>query len=374
MNGRERVKAALAHRQPDRTPIALGVTIVDCLTRFAKEDYERYMGYPVTEPTFTHFTMGAVETPASIKTRLGEDFATLRMGMPDNDKSIKNQDGSFYDETGALLVPVKYYYDCVKRPLEGDITLQDIEKTSWPDPYDKGRVRGLRQKAEAYVQSGDKAIVADICYPGPFEMALWVRGWPDFLADMQCDPELAEALLEKTTDLGIQYWDAYLSEIGDDNVDVVCHGDDLGMQDRSILSKDLYRKMLKKHHARIYGYIKSRTKAKIFHHSCGSVYELLPDLVETGIDILDSIQTPAKDMDPVRLKREFGQDISFWGAIDVQKLLPTGTPAEIDTTIKTLVETMGKDGGYVLAPSHNIQAGTPPENIEAMIEAIIKYR
>jgi uroporphyrinogen decarboxylase len=372
MNKNERVKTALEHQKPDRIPVALGVTIVDCLTENAAKDYLRFKNQPDEDLPYTHFTMGAVETPECIRTGLDGEFASLRMGRPDLDRSIQNDDGSFYDETGALLVPVSFYYDCIKRPLEGDITLKDIENAEWGDPYDPGRVRGLRERAQKLRSDDNLAIVADICWPGPFEMALWVRGWSDFLADLACNSPLAEALLDKCTEYGIQCWDAFLNEIGD--VDITCHGDDLGMQDRCILSPEMYRKCLQKHHKKVYGFIKSRTSAKIFHHSCGSIYQLLPDLIETGVDILNSVQITAKDMEPKRLKREFGKRISFWGGIDVQRLLPSGTPMQVDETIKMLTESFGEDGGFIMAPSHNIQAGTPAENIDAMINAMIKYR
>jgi len=145
------------------------------------------------------------------------------------------------------------------------------------------------------------------------------------------------------------------------------------MQDRSLIPLDMYNKYIKKYHKRIYDFIKTKTNAKIFHHSCGSVYELIPGLIEAGIDILNPIQTSAKNMEPERLKKEFGKDLTFWGGIDTQKLLPYGTPQQIDDQSKRVIEVLGKDGGYVFSPGHNIQALVPPENIHAMLQAALKY-
>ena len=162
------------------------------------------------------------------------------------------------------MAPCEYYYDIIKRPLQGTITLDDIKNASWPDPYAPGRTDGLRKEAEELYEKSDYAIVADIMCGGPFELALAMRGWEDFLCDLYTEPEVAEALMDKITEIDIGLWDVFLTAVGD-YVDVVCQGDDLAMQDRSIIPIDIYNKHIKKYHKRIYDFIKSRTKAKIFH-------------------------------------------------------------------------------------------------------------
>ena len=167
--------------------------------------------------------------------------------------------------------------------------------------------------------------------------------------------------------------ECFLTVVGD-YVDVVYQGDDLVMQDRSVVPLDMYNKYIEKYHKRIYDFIKTKTKAKIFHHCCGSVHELIPGLIDAGVDILNPVQTSARNMEPERLKREFGKDLVFWGGIDTQKILPCGAPQEIENEVEKIVEVLGRDGGYVFVPGHNIQALVPPENIEAMLDAIHKYR
>ena len=174
--------------------------------------------------------------------------------------------------------------------------------------------------------------------------------------------------MERITDLWIEMARDELDAVGN-NVDLCFFGDDVAFQDGPMMSMDLYRKMVKPYHKRLFSYIKSRTSAKVFYHSCGSVAHLIPDLIEIGVDVLNPIQVSAARMDTKALKREFGKDICFWGAIDTQRVLPFGTPAEVEAEVKRRIEELGPGGGYVLCAVHNIQADVSPENICAMYDA-----
>lgn len=373
MNSRERVNTALEHKQPDMVPISMGAHICDSFTRFSKDVYEKYLGHETTPHFITHKAMGTVSTPEYIMNMFEMDFRTIRLKAPDVDSTITYEDGSYLDEFGLVWKPCEYYYDMVVRPLTGEITVNDIEKTIRFDPHATGRAAGIAREAKNLYKNTDFAVVTDLMCAGPFEQSLWLRGWEDFFYDIYKEPKLAEALLNKITEIDIALYDVLLSETGD-YVDIVCQGDDLGMQDRSIIPLEIYDKYIKKYHKRIFDFIKSKTRAKIFLHTCGSVSELIPGLIEAGVDILNPVQTSAKNMNPENLKKEFGKDICFWGAIDVQRLLPFGTPQQIEDEIKKLIEVLGKDGGYILSPAHNIQALVPGQNIDAMRKAMIKYR
>lgn len=368
MNSRERVYAALNHKTPDRVPISIGTSIVDGFAKFAKDSYEKHLHLEPTPNEITHKPMGTVATPSKILEMFEVDFRTVRLKAPWNHSSVVYEDGSYLDDYGVLMKPCEYYYDAVTRPLAGDISVTDIEKTMWPDPYAKGRTQGLREEAERLHRETEFAIAADIMCGGPFEQALWLRGWEDFLCDLYTDPELAEALLDKITEIDIGLWDVFLTEVGD-YVDIVCQGDDLAMQDRSIISFEMYDRYIKKYHKRMYDFIRTKTKARIFHHSCGSVYDLIPGLIEAGVDILNPVQTSARNMEPERLKKEFGKDLTFWGGIDTQKILPFGTPGDVEREVARVIEIMGRDGGYIFASGHNIQPLVPMENIDAMFRA-----
>ena len=371
MNPRDNALDAINHKQPHHVPVSIGSTIVDGLTKYAKAAYEQHCGVPAAGEEITHIAMQTVATPEWIKNDIGMPFETIRMKGPFLDNTRFEADGSYTDEFGIYWKKCELYNDPVRGPLFGSITEDDIRKNPWADASDKGRVRGLRDEALAIRARGDKVVVADIMCGGPFEQSLWMRGWDDFLCDMCVDKKLAEALLDRITENDIALWDAYLTEVGD-LVDIVCQGDDLGMQDRSIISAELYREMVFKYHKRLYDFIKSKTKAKIFMHSCGSVYDLLPDLIEAGVDILNPVQIAAKNMEPEKLKSDFGDALCFWGGIDTQYVLPHGSRQEIKDLVKRLVDVLGKDGGYVLAPGHNIQNYVEPWRIQAMIGAMKK--
>ncbi len=373
MDNRERVLAALAHRQPDKAPVSIGSTIVDGFTRFAKDTYEAYRGVAPTANTITSMSMQTIRTPTWLSKELNMEFETVAMKGALLDATRFDTDGSYYDEFGIYWKKSELYYDPVQGPLYGEITQEDILKNPWPDAYDKGRVAGLREEAQQIRSKGDKVLVANIMCGGPFEQSLWMRGWEDFLCDLYTDPVLAEALLDRITESAISFWDAYLNEVGD-LVDIVCQGDDIGMQDRSIVSREIYQKYIQKYHKRLYGFIRSKTSAKIFMHSCGSVYELLPQIIEAGVEILNPVQISAKNMEPERLKREFGSELTFWGGIDTQHILPYGSETEIRDCVKMLIDILGKDGGYILAPGHNIQNYVEPWRIDAMVKAMTELR
>jgi len=374
MNCRQRVKAALNHSQPDMVPISAGSTSNDCFTRVALKKYSQFINLGEYDETVTWKAMQTVATPEVFLSKFQSDFRTLRPKVGKRDtQPVEYPDRSYLDDFGVLMKPSEYYYDPVDRPLCGKISIADIERFKFPEVWEKESLNGLKEEALRLHHETDFAIVADFMVLGPFEGGLWIRGWEDFLCDFYDEPILAEALMERITDYCIEKWGLFLDEAGD-FLDIICQGDDLAMQDRSIISPEIYKKYIKKHHQRLYSFIKSKTQAKILHHSCGSVYELLPDLIDCGVEILNPVQTSAKNMDPLQLKQEFGNALSFWGGLDVQKLLPFGSLKEIKEGVKKIIDVLGNGGGYVFAPSHNIQPTVPVENIHAMFTAALEYR
>jgi len=227
----------------------------------------------------------------------------------------------------------------------------------------------LAEEAHRLYEETDYALVADFLGGGIFEQALWMRGFERFMMDMVSDEPFATALLDTLLELYIEFYAVYLEAVGP-YVQIVAVGDDLGMQTGPLISPRLYRRLIKPRHRELYDFIHSRTEAKIMHHTCGSVFPFVQDLIDVGVDILNPIQTSARGMDPVALKREFGERLVFHGGIDVQQILPFATPERVREEVRHIVTTLGQGGGYIFAPSHNIQADVPPENIVAMYEAI----
>ncbi len=373
MNPRERALAALNHQKPDRVPIDLGATIVTTITRIAYDNLRAYLELPPDiMPNISHRQMDTVYPKEDLLQRYQVDFRPVHMKGPWYFKTRElAEDESFYDEYGLKWKKASYYYDVVERPLAGIETLADLEKYPWPDPYDPGRVVGIREEARQLYETSPYLVVADIMCLGPFEGACLLRGYDNFAIDLKWNPILAQAILDKITDMSIGLWDAYLSHVGD-FVHVVCQGDDLGTQRGLFISPEMYRKFVKPCHRRMYDFIRSKTDAKIFMHSCGSVYDVLPDLVDVGVQILNPIQRSAAKMDIVQLKKEFGRDLVLWGGgIDVQQVLPYASLQEIEDDVKRTLDILTPGGGFVFVPSHNIQADVTPDRIHKVYETVL---
>jgi uroporphyrinogen decarboxylase len=374
MNSRERVLLALNHQEPDCIPVDLGATIVTAPTRIAYQNLREYLGMGLDpNPNISHRQMDTVYPMEDFYRLFEVDFRPVYMKGPWSFKPREMPDDSFYDEFNLRWKKASYYYDVVERPF-AQFTLEDLEKYEWPDPYDKGRVQGVREDATHLFEDTEYAVVADIMCLGPFEGACFLRGYEEFLVDLHLNTRFAESLLDKVTDNAISLWDAFLTEVGD-YIHIAAQGDDVGMQTRTYTSPAMYRKFVKPRQKKIFDFIHSRTSAKVFYHSCGSVYDLIPDFIEIGVDILNPIQRSAAKMDIVNLKQEFGKDICFWGGgIDIQKVLPFASLEEIEEDIKRTLDIMAPGGGFVFVPSHNIQADVSPERFNMAYQTVLKHR
>ncbi len=372
---RKRVLAALDHKEPDMVPLDLGGTNCTTLTRQAYHNLRAYLGMPPDPDVETaDRLMDAVYPREDLYRRYQIDFRPLHLGAPDGFTPQEMPDGSFYDEFGVHWLRPFYYYDAVERPLAAATGADDLARYPWPDPYDPGRVRGLREEAKRLYEQTDYALVADLMCPGPFEGGCTLRGYDQFLADLYLDPPFAEALLDRFTDLAIGFWDAFLGAVGD-YVQVIGQGDDIGIQRGLYISPEMYRRLVKPRHQRLFGFIHSKTRARIHMHTCGSVVEVIPDLIEAGVDILSPVQRSAANMDLARLKADFGRDICFWGgAIDIQQVLPFATLEEIEAEVRRTMEIMAPGGGYVFFPTHNIQPDVTPDRIDRLYQAALRYR
>jgi uroporphyrinogen decarboxylase len=189
------------------------------------------------------------------------------------------------------------------------------------------------------------------------------------MLDLAANPDFAEAFLDRLTDIAVRAWGHFLAEVGE-YLDVVAFFDDIGMQDRPLISPAMYRRLVKPRHARIIAAIKARTKAKVFFHTDGAVLDLIPDLIEIGVDILNPVQVSAKGMDDTAaLKRRFGRELTFWGgACDSQRILPFGSLEEVRAETRRRIADLAPGGGYVFAPIHNLQ-----DDVSG-VKALVVYR
>jgi uroporphyrinogen decarboxylase len=283
-------------------------------------------------------------------------------------------DNSYVDIWGVRWQkpPSSLYWDMVGHPI-AEPTMAALKAYRWPDPHDPGRTDGLQARARALVEQGEYAVVLDNTGFGAFEQGWALRGFENFYTDLVAEPAFAQALMEGVADYQIALYDRILAEVGP-FVDVVMVAEDLGSQDGPLVSPDTYRRMIKPVQRRIWQFIKSRTGAKLFLHSCGSVRRFIPDLIELGVDILNPVQVAAAGMDPVELKREFGRDLTFWGGgCDTQKVLTFGTPDDVEREVRLRIAALAPGGGFVFNQIHNIQPGVPAENILRMFEAVHRY-
>jgi uroporphyrinogen decarboxylase len=279
----------------------------------------------------------------------------------------------FVDEWGVKWKRSAYYFEQVEHPLEGK-SYEDIKNYRFPDPEDTLKVEELRNELSAYLEENPYYVIPlSQSYGGLLETAMWIRGYTDFYLDIGTGSKECEYLLDRINEYFIVWNRHYLDSV-DGKADIVAIGDDYGMQDRTILSPEMWRKYIKPRYGELINSIKSAyPDVNLFHHSCGSIYPIIDDLIEIGVDILNSIQPTARDMEPEKLKNRFGDRITFHGGIDVQNLLPFGTPREIKDEVKRRLDILAENGGYIIAPSHNIQAGTPADNIIAFYDAVNEY-
>ena len=250
--------------------------------------------------------------------------------------------------------------------------MRDLAKYKFPDPLDPGRYEGMVARANELMNRKQVAYVLGRNAPGIFEIALWMRGFENFYCDLVANQPFAEALLDIIMEVKMKYWARALELLGP-NVMIISEADDLASQNRCLVSPELYRKLIKPRHTKLFSFIKKHAQVpvKIFYHSCGAITELLPDLIESGIDILNPVQVSAAGMDTKELKKRFGKDLTFYGGgVDTQHVLPHGTPQEVRDEVKRRIDDLAPGGGFIFNTVHNIQADVPPENIMAMWETV----
>lgn len=374
---RQRVLTALEHREPDRVPKDLGGAGPTAINVKAYARLLKHLGLPA-EPDVDKATgplRSQVTAPSEAVARLLDvDVRGISYGKRDKGDTVVLNDHSYIDEWGTVWAKPagEGHYINLKGPFQsGEPSLADLERHPWPDPDDPGLTRGLREKALKLRETTGCAIALntpDAIY-APCQR---LRGFGEFMGDMLASPAFAEGLLARVTDVNVRKLVAALKVVGD-IVDIVEFPDDLGYQQQLQMSPSLYRRLIKPYHKKLVEAIKAHSKAKVFLHSDGSLYPVIKDLIEIGIDILNPVQTTAKDMQSDRLKREFGKDLTFWGAIDTQHALPHGTPADVEREVALRISHLAKGGGYVVASCHNIQAEVPPENVLAMFRAVDTY-
>ena len=384
---RTRVEAALNHREPDRVPFDLGATVVTGMHEKAYRRLRRHLGLAEAAVEIEDPIQQLACIHDDVKDRLNVDVYGIKPGPPHGfAPALWSENGydKMRDEWGIeWWMPQEggFYYDMRGHPLADIGSVGELARVKsglvrpFPDPLDPGRYEGFAQRADDLVNTRQVACILGANVAGIFEMATWLRGCENYYRDLLANRPPAEALLDAVCEIKMEYWARALELVGE-NVTMVHEGDDLAGQDRLLIAPELYRDFLKPRHTRLFEVIRKHaaTDVKIFYHSCGAVAALIPDLIESGIDILNPVQVNAADMDTRRLKRLYGKEITFYGGgVDPQRVLPRGTPAEVRAEVRRRIDDLAPGGGFIFATVHNIQADVPPENIEAMWETLQEF-
>ncbi len=398
MNSRERVLTALAHREPDRVPLDLGGSLVTGISAVAYGRLKRYLGIGGDPPRVADIVLQLAEVEEPVRHRLGVDVIGLPVleplpgvrntrwkawTLPDGSPALISTDFEPHvTQRGDLLIQAPdgsitqrmqagtYHFLPADPPL-AEASLEDLDR------FD---VRCISDEELEFLHCVARRLHAetDLALFGWFggslvEAGQFTRGWASFLVDLLRAPGFAAALVERLAESALADLERYLDAVGD-FVHVVGFGDDLGMQTGLQFAPVIYRQFFKPHHRRLYGLVHARSRARVFLHSCGSVYDLIPDLIDVGVDILNPVQTSAAKMDPARLKREFGGRLTFWGGgCCPHRVLPWATPAAVEADVRHRLRILAPGGGYVFAPVHDIQHDVPPENVVAMYDAALQY-
>ena len=365
MTSRERVLRALNHQEPDRVPLDLGGTHDSSIVVEGYERLKAHFGVSAPTQIMQRMTRAATVDEAVLQA-LGIDTRAIVIGSPRRSVAAELGPREYRDMWGVERVHPEggYYYDQRRAPLEGSITVADVRRHTWPDPEDPGLLEGMAARL-AWIRTHTEA-AAILTLPAPFvHLSQFIRGFQDWYTDFILGTDVLEALFDAVLDITIRIAERELEAFGRD-VDVVRCGDDLGGQNGLQVGREHYLRYIKPRHAKFFRRVRELTPAKLMFHSCGSIVDILPDLIETGVQIINPVQVTARGMDPAFLKREFGRDLVFWGGTDSQKTLPFGTAEEVRAMVARLIDTFGPGGGFVFSSCHNIQPDVPLENVLAM--------
>ncbi|MBL8078876.1 MAG: hypothetical protein JNM55_13005 [Anaerolineales bacterium] len=375
---RERIQAVLDHETPDRVPIILGASNATGISMPAYKRLADLLCVKAEEKYLYDWPeLGTAAMNESILERLRSDVRGVHDREPAHIREMneKREPGTPYYNSwgvGSVQGDPGMWFPAI-HPLAESHSIDDIESYPWPDMNDPTRVSHVKAEAQRLASENKYGILATPWLAFPLERAYAMQRMDKFMLNIGRYPEFARALVARIAEQCKTLMGHFLRECGD-HIDMIKIGDDLGMQNSLLISPKMYREIIKPIHADYISFIKSHTKAKVFFHTDGDVFPLIPDFIEMGVDILNPVQTSAGKMSNLgELKKQFGKDIIFCGAIDTHRVLPFGTPEEVRAEVKRIIEVLGKDGGYMLSSVHTIMSDVPPENILAMVDAVEEF-
>jgi uroporphyrinogen decarboxylase len=379
LTSRERVQAVLNHESPDQVPVIIGVSNATGIKMVPYQAVKKLAGIDApNEYIYDWPELGTALPDEATMQRLHSDVRGVHDRLPQavlHRNKTRPPHSNFIDDWGSGQMEIEegVWYPGV-HPLAEATTIEEVDAyTNWPDMDDPFRVAHVKAQAQQLAADNRYAIMATPWLLFPFERAHAMQGLDKFLYNMAIEKDFSRYLLEKIYSYCKTLMGHFLDELGE-NVDIIKIGDDLGTQESLLISPKMYREFLKPIHADLISFIKSRTKAKVFFHTDGDVFNLIDDFIEIGVDILNPIQTSAGRMSNLaELKSRFGRRIVFCGAVDTQKVLPYGSPAEVREEVKRVIQALGEGGDFMLASVHTIMNEVPAENVLAMVDAAVEY-
>ncbi|MFB3879867.1 MAG: uroporphyrinogen decarboxylase family protein [Armatimonadota bacterium] len=412
MTSRQRVQAALNHREPDRVPVDMGSSFVTGIAATTYARLKRSLGLNGAPPKVNDLLQMLAEVELSVLEKLDLDVIALFprgrfFGIPaENWKPWTTFDGTEVlvpggfqyrvDTDGSLLLSPGgdtskppsgrmpkdgYYFDIIVRQQQLDWDhLDPADFAEQFTRYSDDELERLAATADSLYRNTSYSILGSFGGGAlgdmPFVLGSeldnpkGIRSYDDFLVAHITHPEYIRGIFALQTERCLENLELYRQAVGDRIDAIFISGTDFGTQRGPFTSPDIYRDLYKPFHKRINDWVHTHTKWKTFFHSCGSIYRLIPDLIEAGVDILNPVQCSAAEMDPARLKREFGDKLVFWGGgVDTQRTLPFGTPDEVRREVAERIRIFAPGGGFIFNTIHNIQAKTPIQNLLAMFES-----
>lgn len=370
---RERVVAAIEHREPDRVPIDI-TPLYDFYINL-----KAYLNLDIQEVVKPSFHMEVIPHPEVLGV-LGADITSVKLESPVKPRTEPRSDGLSADPWGILYRkvqnPTGSYMEAVYHPL-ADLKETDLDTYPFPNPQELVDYEATESRARVLFEDTDLALLGR--FGGPIvEVALNLMGFEKWLLCTAAKPELAGALLDKITDIQIELDRIGLQATAKYIQIFKLSGDDFGMQTGLLYSPVTFRKLFLPLFVRRWQSARQyldlvNPAVKLMLHSCGGIRKIIPDLIEAGIQILDPIQPHAVGMDSAELKRDFGSQIVFHGGVDIQEVLPFGTKEQVEEEVKMRIGALAPGGGYILSSSHFIQSDTPPANIVTMCNAAHRY-
>jgi len=412
MTSRERVLTSIRHEEPDRLPVDLGSTPSSGISAIAYNAFVRHRELGVGPARVYDVVQQLAQPDETVLDHLGVDvldigrtFNTAESDwyphaltdgspalyptwfrpreQPDGSWVAASTDGSpiammpaggtFFDQTHFPFIEgYPPTFDGLDEAM-GKVLWAAFVHSPWDHLDDEGFWDTLRANALEIRRRSDRALMIVVgC--NLFEWGTFLRRFDNFLMDLAAEPDDVARLLDALLPRHLAFLEKVCRSVGD-VADICRFGDDLGMDSGPLMRPDTYRTLIKPRHEVLCTYVKEHSSMHTFLHSCGGIRPLIPDLIEVGFDILNPVQTSCAGMDPAELKREFGRDVTFWGAgCDTRHVLNQGTPAEVQRHVREQVDILAPGGGFVFNTVHNILPEVPPQNVAAMFDTLSDLR